>query len=159
MKILRVILLALIVVIAGIVSLAALRAAPTTATLPVQGASEDYSSLVDAALLDYEANAATTDNVYQQQVVAAWGAKDLLTVVAKQNAVIIDNQDALVQGQYAQVSNQSNVLGLLKALVVMCALAIAAVAVVGVTLLDRRKDKTAAPAAPVPAAPTLPESP
>jgi hypothetical protein len=139
MKIARIVLLALIVVVAGFVAAAAVSA--KTSMMSATGQSENYSSLTAAALADYETNAANSDNVYQQQVVAAWGAKDLLTVVAKQNSQMIDNQDSLIRAQAAQLDNQSNVMGLMKALIVMGALSVAAIAVLGVTLLDRKGHK------------------
>lgn len=40
-------------------------------------------SRVDAAISEYELNAALSDNVYQQQVVALWGVKDLTEVSAR----------------------------------------------------------------------------
>lgn len=140
MKIVRIVLLALIVVVAGLVAITALGA--KTTTVSVTGSSENYSTLTAAALADYETNAANTDNVYQQQVVAAWGAKDLLSVIAKQNSQMIDNQDTLLQAQAAQVDNANNLFGLLKAVVVVGALIVAAIAVVGMTLLDRKRPET-----------------
>lgn len=40
-------------------------------------------SRVDAAISEYKLNAALSDNVYQQQVVALWGVKDLTEVSAR----------------------------------------------------------------------------
>jgi hypothetical protein len=152
MKIIRIVLLALIVLVAGFVTVAALGA--TTTTVAITGSSENYSSMTAAALSDYDVNASNTDNVYQQQVVAAWGAKDLLTVIAKQNSVMIDNQDTLLKAQAAQVDNANNLFALLKAVVLVGALIVAAVAVVGATLLDRK-----APAAGSPGPATEPSVP
>ena len=73
-------------------------------------------------------------------VVAGWATKDLLSVIGKQNAVIIDNQ---VEQYRAQDITQ----GLLRVLVLMTGLLIAAVAVIGLTQRDRKQ-----PPAPVPAA-------
>jgi hypothetical protein len=42
-----------------------------------------------AAIATYTINAATSDNVYQQQVVNGWAAKDLLEVISSQ----LDNED------------------------------------------------------------------
>lgn len=72
MKIVRGILLVLIVVIAGIVSLAAM--GMLTTSVPTTGAFESYLSLVDRASSEY----------------------DLLMIVASQNAVIIFLLKALV---------------------------------------------------------------
>lgn len=152
MKIVRIVLLALIVAVAGLVATAAISAktaiSPKTLSTSATGQSENYSSLAAAALADYETNAALSDNVYQQQVVAAWGAKDLLSVVAKQNSqmidnqdALIDNQDALIQVQAAQLGSQANLMILMKALIVMGALCVAAIAVLGVTLRDRKRHK------------------
>ena len=41
----------------------------------------DAQSLRDAARSEYTSNSVTSENVYQQQVVAAWGTKDLVEVV------------------------------------------------------------------------------
>jgi hypothetical protein len=37
-----------------------------------------------AATADYEANSQSSENVYQQQVVAMWGTKDMVEVVSRQ---------------------------------------------------------------------------
>ena len=42
-----------------------------------------------AAIAAYTINAATSDNVYQQQVVNGWATKDLLEVISSQ----LDNED------------------------------------------------------------------
>ncbi len=49
----------------------------------------DAQSLRDAARSEYTSNSVTSENVYQQQVVAAWGTKDLVEVVSVQ----LDRQD------------------------------------------------------------------
>lgn len=93
---------------------------------------------VGTALADLEANSTTAENVYQQQVVAQWAAKDLLAVVASQNSVMIENQGSIIKS----VESLKALLGLV----------IAALVVIGATLLDRGKmakptGSTAAPTA------------
>jgi hypothetical protein len=133
MKTARIVLLIVILAATGLFVAVSLTAKP------IEQSVQNFDSLVTAALSDYEANAANTDNVNQQQVVAAWAAKDLLTVVGRQNAVIIDNQ---VEQYRAQDITQ----GLLRVLVLMTGLLIAAVAVIGLTQRDRRPMPAAAPA-------------
>jgi hypothetical protein len=140
MKIARIIVLIVILAATGLMVAASLSAKPAEQSV------QNYDALVSAALSDYEANSATTDNVYQQQVVAAWAAKDLLGVLGKQNAVIIDNQ---VEQYRAQDITQ----GLLRVLVIMTGLLIAAVAVIGLTQRER-KQPIPAPEAPVTVPPT-----
>lgn len=55
----------------------------------------DYADLVDQALADFEANEARADSAPQQQVVAGWVAKDLLTVVALEGAQNVEALDTL----------------------------------------------------------------
>lgn len=55
----------------------------------------DYADLVDQALSDFEANEARADSAPQQQVVAGWAAKDLLTILALEGAQNVEALDAL----------------------------------------------------------------
>jgi len=140
MKVFRVILLGIIIVGALVIAAGSLGSAQTAST------PNNYESLVTAAMADYEANAETSENVYQQQVTAAWAAKDLLMVIGKQNAVVID-QNAMIIDNQNESQNQT------RGLIALGALLILSVAVIGMTLLDRK------PAAPVvPPAPTSPEA-
>jgi hypothetical protein len=87
-------------------------------------------------------------------VTAAWAAKDLLMVIGKQNAVVID-QNAMIIDNQDETQNQT------RGLIALGALLILAVAVIGMTLIDRKPAEPTAPAvqvAPiVPPAPTSPE--
>lgn len=144
MKVFRIIALALILLAAVVTSFVTITAKPTdTASSSVSAANmstEDYSSLVLAALSDYEANASNTDNVYQQQVVAAWAAKDLLGVIGQQNATIIDNQvaaaDAQSDNQATALAAQQHTQGLISGVMVVGVLLLAALVVIGQHLLD-----------------------
>lgn len=55
----------------------------------------DDSSLrveISDAIESYELNDASSTTVYQQQVTNGWVTRDLLEVIAKQNAAMIENQ-------------------------------------------------------------------
>jgi hypothetical protein len=55
----------------------------------VSSSSNDFSGEISSALSDYTTNSATAGYAPQQQVVNGWAAKDLLTVIAKeQNAAL-----------------------------------------------------------------------
>ena len=56
----------------------------------------DYSTLIDTALSDYDANDSRTDSAPQQQVVNGWVARDLLLMIATlQNVDLLDGLGAL----------------------------------------------------------------
>ncbi len=146
MKFFRIIALAVILLAAVVTSFVTINAKPTdTASSSVSAANmstQDYSSLVLAALSDYDANALNTDNVYQQQVVAAWAAKDLLGVIGRQNATIIDNQvaaaDAQSDNQVTALAAQQHTQGLISGVMVVGVLLLAALVVIGSTFVGRR---------------------
>lgn len=94
-------------------------------------------SEVKAAIDSYELNDANSTTVYQQQVTNGWVARDLLEVIAKQNATIIENQ-ALFSSQ----QSTTNLLLGMNALII---------ALLGISLA--MKSKGAEPAL------SLPESP
>jgi len=52
---------------------------------PEEPTTTDFDSRIVAAMANYEANASSTDNVYQQQVTNGWVAKDLLEIIADEN--------------------------------------------------------------------------
>lgn len=141
MRILRLVLLALVGVLAAIFAIQAQQVTVPTAS-PVSISSEGLDSLITAALADYEVNSGNTDNVYQQQVVAAWGIKDLTEITARQNAVIIENQAALgkavgeVALATAAAAELNSQLG--RTIVVLLFLLILAVVIVASTVVDRR---------------------
>jgi hypothetical protein len=65
---------------------------------------QDYASLIETALSDYDANNALTDSAPQQQVVNGWVARDLLSIVAYQNVDLLESLAALGdQGERANV--------------------------------------------------------
>src|SRR5687768_16755568 len=55
-----------------------------------------YESLISQALTDDTLNNARTEGAPQQQVVNGWTAKDLLTIIAKEQADILRAQGAVV---------------------------------------------------------------
>jgi hypothetical protein len=57
------------------------------------------SAKIYEAKSDFNANAANTDNVYQQIVVANWGTKDMTEVVASELGSLRDRVDYLVEQQ------------------------------------------------------------
>lgn len=65
----------------------------TTPTLP---SATSYESLISAALDADAANNLRTEGAPQQQVVNGWTAKDLLTIIAKENIDILKAQGAVV---------------------------------------------------------------
>lgn len=64
-----------------------------TPTLP---SATHYESLISQALDDDRSNNLLTEGAPQQQVVNGWTAKDLLTIIAKQNIDILTSQGAVV---------------------------------------------------------------
>lgn len=64
-----------------------------TPTLP---SSTSYESLISSALAADTANNLRTEGAPQQQVVNGWTAKDLLTIIAKENIDILKAQGAVV---------------------------------------------------------------
>ena len=65
----------------------------STPTLP---SATRYESLISDALTADAANNLRTEGAPQQQVVNGWTAKDLLTIIAKQNIDILTAQGAVV---------------------------------------------------------------
>ena len=57
------------------------------------------SSGVTEANANYEINSSTTDNVYQQIVVAGWGTKDMTEAVARETAAVRDGMQQLIVEQ------------------------------------------------------------
>jgi multisubunit Na+/H+ antiporter MnhC subunit len=57
------------------------------------------SSAIDEADSNYDLNAANTDNVYQQIVVAGWGTREMTKAVAEEVAAMRDGMEFLVQEQ------------------------------------------------------------
>jgi hypothetical protein len=63
---------------------------------PTLPSGTDYGSLISQALSDATANNVSADTAPKQQVVNGWVARDLLTIVAKQNIDILKSQGAVV---------------------------------------------------------------
>lgn len=72
--------------------------APTTAEdAPTLPSATQYETLISQALDDNSANDARTESAPQQQVVNGWVARDLLTIIAKQNADLLRASGAIVE--------------------------------------------------------------
>lgn len=77
----------------GVFFLLAPNVSHSTATLP---ANTDYQSLLATVLADDAANNLRTTGAPQQTVVNGWAARDLLTIIAKENIDILTSQGAIV---------------------------------------------------------------
>ena len=69
----------------------------TTGTTPTLPSATQYETLIAQALDDNAANDSRTESAPQQQVVNGWVARDLLTIIAKQNADILRASGAIVE--------------------------------------------------------------
>jgi tRNA A22 N-methylase len=65
------------------------------------------SSDADDATSNYDLNALTTDNVYQQIVVAGWGTRDMLEVIANQTDGLDRMAVAINETQRVQIQLQT----------------------------------------------------
>ena len=113
--------LALLGLVAAIVGLAG---STTTFT------ADNGSLRIAAANSSCDANAETSENVYQQQVVALWGIKDMTQATAEQNKTIIDAQVAMLE-QQGQTHN------LVRAILIVLVLMLGMLAVLGSAWLSR----------------------
>jgi hypothetical protein len=115
MKLVRILvpIFVLLAVIAGSVGLTA-----GSATV----AADNGSSAIRLANSNFEINGATSDNVYQQQVVALWGVKDMVEATAQQNVTIIDAQVEILKSQNSIASMTRGVLIVLVLLIGMLGL-------------------------------------
>lgn len=66
-------------------------------------------NLISSALSDFDANNRNADSAPQQQVVAGWATKDLLSIVGLQNAQVIDGIEAVNANLIELQKLQSNV--------------------------------------------------
>ena len=73
-----------------------------TATLP---SATQYETLISQALADDTSNNLRTSGAPQQTVVNGWTAKDLLTIIAKENADLLKAQGAVVDASGALQTN------------------------------------------------------
>lgn len=78
-----------------------------------------YSSNAADAAANYELNAANTDNVYQQIVVAGWGTKDMTQAVAQEAAAIRDGVQFLLSEQQRTSAMLIVLVGLMALMVVL----------------------------------------
>jgi hypothetical protein len=67
-----------------------------TTSVPTLPSATTYESLISTALSDNAANDANADSAPKQQVVNGWVARDLLMIIAKENADILKAQGAVV---------------------------------------------------------------
>jgi tRNA A22 N-methylase len=75
------------------------------------------SSDADDATANYDFNALTTDNVYQQIVVAGWGTRDMLEVIANQTDGLDRMAVAINETQRVQIQLQTVQIVLLGVLI------------------------------------------
>lgn len=76
---------------------AACAAVVVALSLSNNASTSDGASAASAAISNFQTNDASSTTVYQQQVNAQWATKDLLKVIADQNATMIRNQAVLVR--------------------------------------------------------------
>ena len=65
--------------------------------LPTLPSATQYETLISQALDDNTANDERTESAPQQQVVNGWVARDLLTIIAKENADLLRASGAIVE--------------------------------------------------------------
>ena len=80
-----------------------------------------YERLISRALSDNEANDARTDSAPQQQVVNGWVARDLLSIIAKANADILEAAAIADSNRSASSASDQRVPTLLVLLIVAVA--------------------------------------
>ena len=85
----------LVLAIAAVAVFIALKPVITT-SVPTLPSATTYESLISTALSDNSANDANADSAPKQQVVNGWVARDLLTIIAKEDADILKAQGAVV---------------------------------------------------------------
>jgi hypothetical protein len=85
----------LVLAVAAVAVFVALRPKIDTVT-PTLPSATSYESLISSALDADTANNLRTAGAPQQQVVNGWTAKDLLTIIAKENIDILKAQGAVV---------------------------------------------------------------
>ena len=85
----------LVLAVAAVAVFVVLRPRIDTVT-PTLPSATSYESLITSALAADAANNLRTEGAPQQQVVNGWTAKDLLTIIAKENIDILKAQGAVV---------------------------------------------------------------
>jgi len=85
----------LVLAIAAVAVFIVLKPVVTT-SVPSLPSATTYESLISTALSDNSVNDANAESAPQQQVVNGWVARDLLMIIAKENADIFKAQGAVV---------------------------------------------------------------
>lgn len=118
-------------------------------TVPTLPSSTSYESLISQALDDDKSNNLLTTGAPQQTVVNGWTAKDLLTIIAKENADILKAQGAVVDatGNLETTPFDERIPALIL-------IGVLGVCWAGISEMRRDREPRPAPAAPV--APTGP---
>jgi len=87
--------------------------------LPDVPSAAQYERLISQALSDNEANDARTDSAPQQQVVNGWVARDLLTIIAKANAGMLEAAAAVAESNATASSDSDQRVPTLLVLIVI----------------------------------------
>lgn len=66
--------------------------------------SRDYAEEFTAAVRLEELRSSDADSAPKQQVVAGWGARDLLNVISRRNATVIFNQGSNLRAQQSMIN-------------------------------------------------------
>ena len=77
------------------------------------------ASSIDEADSNYDLNAASTDNVYQQIVVAGWGTREMTKAVAGEVAAMRDGMEFLVQEQKRSASLLATMVALMGVIITL----------------------------------------
>lgn len=135
--------LALVAVVVGAATIQAGAAAGSiTSTAIAPTVTDDSAALIESALSDFTLNGATSDNVYQQQVVALWGIKDLVEVGDRQNILLLRSQAQLLSSQADLQRGQTQTTIYLRGIVILLVVIMAALAVIGVARIRPRSRPT-----------------
>jgi hypothetical protein len=86
-----------VVIAAAALAVWLLLAPKTAGDTPSLPSATQYETLISRALDDNEANDTRTESAPQQQVVNGWVARDLLLIIAKENADILRASGAIVE--------------------------------------------------------------
>jgi len=79
------------------------------------------SSEIDEAESNYDLNASTTDNVYQQIVVAGWGTREMTKVVAGEVSAMRNGMDFLIQEQKRSATLLATMVALMGVIITLLA--------------------------------------
>jgi multisubunit Na+/H+ antiporter MnhC subunit len=111
--------MAVLAIIVGVASTA-------FAAVSFSQSSEGYSlstsaSSIEEAESNYDLNAANTDNVYQQIVVAGWGTREMTKAAAGELAAMRDGMEFLVQEQKRSASLLATMVALMGVIITLLA--------------------------------------